>query len=826
MSLLDALLLEPYRDPHEVYIALRSDGLKGSGTIDDPYDGGTRFGLALSATLLCERRKFVVGTASAHGLVVNVIVKIAGVKGAGEGWFNATNFVVKEIVSPLHFILEFDPAKTGLPPAPPDVPYSFNGYIYMTPQGGTQVIAHLYWPVAKVTTDSVPHGLPSFGAADVSDINVAGDSRFAGSYAALGPDSTGRSFAYRLTFLPSADVTTPLSCTFTRRIHRFDDVMRAVPTYSVIHLGPGTFETRGLAPIYIAGPSYLDLHVGCVMQAGHRLLGSGIEVSVVKLVLPLDEINQTTAIGGSAYPPVDYAEVADLTVDCNAPGHVAPYGTFPAPVTCGAVGLGGSFIRVHRVRAINFCDQSTAECFVIYLSPGSSGNPPAKFDVIEDCIVEKPGENNTHETTLISTIGEHVLAANRSHIVRRNYHNCEYANGVSSEVVAVASLSGPDANGITTLITKRPHHRIAGQNVLLQLATPSDSLHNRSFIITEVTSTTQLKFYSGPVPPFGGTQAYIGPAFIGRGALSGTGCVTEGNAVFNAYYGFYQDTGTARDVVIRDNYYSNVSTGLNFDFNPGGAGVSEARTAKSLTRSVVNGKFIATFEIPDDVPPGISPPLDVLVGDAVTIQGALIGGFILPAAPYNDTSSVVSVSSDKRQFSYEMKSNPPDNADPPTTQFPISFQSRWEVRRLVFENNVCDFYPFDSTSAVPPIGATTYGYLGGPPFMFQQAVYRDNLFQLIDGTPAVPVANGAHSIAINLYSAENMLVESNLIGIADPWLVRHGESRNVSAFNNRTPAGEALPLIEDTSGFGDTSTFEKRDTLEDKINDALFLSLL
>jgi hypothetical protein len=30
-----------------VYIALRSDGAKGSGTIDDPYDGGTRNGTPL-----------------------------------------------------------------------------------------------------------------------------------------------------------------------------------------------------------------------------------------------------------------------------------------------------------------------------------------------------------------------------------------------------------------------------------------------------------------------------------------------------------------------------------------------------------------------------------------------------------------------------------------------------------------------------------------------------------------------------------------------------------------------------------------------------------
>jgi len=39
MSLLDALLLEPYRDPREVWLVpTRADGALGSGTMDDPFD--------------------------------------------------------------------------------------------------------------------------------------------------------------------------------------------------------------------------------------------------------------------------------------------------------------------------------------------------------------------------------------------------------------------------------------------------------------------------------------------------------------------------------------------------------------------------------------------------------------------------------------------------------------------------------------------------------------------------------------------------------------------------------------------------------------------
>jgi len=40
MSLLDALLLDPA--PFNVWIAVRTDGIKGSGTASDPYDGSTQ----------------------------------------------------------------------------------------------------------------------------------------------------------------------------------------------------------------------------------------------------------------------------------------------------------------------------------------------------------------------------------------------------------------------------------------------------------------------------------------------------------------------------------------------------------------------------------------------------------------------------------------------------------------------------------------------------------------------------------------------------------------------------------------------------------------
>lgn len=49
MSLTDAFLLEPY--PFEIWIASRTDGVKGSGTASDPYDGGPVLATAKSVTV-------------------------------------------------------------------------------------------------------------------------------------------------------------------------------------------------------------------------------------------------------------------------------------------------------------------------------------------------------------------------------------------------------------------------------------------------------------------------------------------------------------------------------------------------------------------------------------------------------------------------------------------------------------------------------------------------------------------------------------------------------------------------------------------------------
>ena len=96
-----------------------------------------------------------------------------------------------------------------------------------------------------------------------------------------------------------------------------------------------------------------------------------------------------------------------MTIDCNLAGQPVTPGHERARLACGAIFVGGQNIRIRRIRAINFGTQGygpqNPECFVIFSAAAHPDYNPSPFNcVIEDCIVEKPSENNTRETTCIN----------------------------------------------------------------------------------------------------------------------------------------------------------------------------------------------------------------------------------------------------------------------------------------------------------------------------------------------------------------------------------------------------------------------------------------
>lgn len=80
MSLFDALLLEEYRDPHVIWIALRKDRVKGSGTLADPFNGSSIPYPAISILQLTSVGTLATAVTSGnHGFADGDQVSISGV---------------------------------------------------------------------------------------------------------------------------------------------------------------------------------------------------------------------------------------------------------------------------------------------------------------------------------------------------------------------------------------------------------------------------------------------------------------------------------------------------------------------------------------------------------------------------------------------------------------------------------------------------------------------------------------------------------------------------------------------------------------------------
>ncbi len=135
---------------------------------------------------------------------------------------------------------------------------------------------------------------------------------------------------------------------------KFDALMTTISAQAgpaLVHLGPGTFETAGYSDDATSG--------GWQMKSAMRIVGAGKDVTTLKLVnattnrqyFAIGHKLKVTVASQDVPNPVDFAEVSDLTIDCNLGGQTA------ATVACGAIRLMGNHVKVERVKAINCRDQ-------------------------------------------------------------------------------------------------------------------------------------------------------------------------------------------------------------------------------------------------------------------------------------------------------------------------------------------------------------------------------------------------------------------------------------------------------------------------------------
>src|SRR6185312_4627172 len=132
---------------------------------------------------------------------------------------------------------------------------------------------------------------------------------------------------------------------------RFDSLMSGFAPNTTVHLGPTTtsnpFQTTGF---WINNDG--STGSGWEPKAGMKIIGSGIEVTTLKLV---------NASGGALYfaightftTSVDYFEASDLTIDCNLTAQ-------GASLAAGAVRVLGNHSRVRRVKVTNWGSKSGA----------------------------------------------------------------------------------------------------------------------------------------------------------------------------------------------------------------------------------------------------------------------------------------------------------------------------------------------------------------------------------------------------------------------------------------------------------------------------------
>ncbi len=569
---------------------------------------------------------------------------------------------------------------------------------------------------------------------------------------------------------------------------------------------------------------YYGNTVGFANKTAQNLLGSGMGSTILKIVFAADQ--RSPVLGFGSYDRADSFQASDLGVNAQLSAQPVPAGTDFAPLAAGGAYAYGNFITLRRVRVTGFGTQCLPECFVLYVGAHYSDATSGVNNVMSKCVLQSPSENNVHETTSMSSFGSDGVTANaRGPTIRHCFLDFNYSTG-SSRFVAIASIvpyADPGTGVVDperfTLTTKTPHHRTTSNNVVINnLYDPAHPLipHplNGSFSVVDVPggSLTQLVFkfpLPPPIPAFDASYAYIGVSFQGPAALVGTGSVTEGNSVYDCPTCFYTDTGTTRNVILRNNYYSNCSVGA-YHFFASGVGEVPLRNSILSSTALVRSGTLATFTA--------DAPHRLIVGQVVRVAGARVGGF-LSDDYYNGFFAVESISpTDNRVFSYRMKpATPPSaDADAPTPQSPITFYALWQTLHFIIENNVFDLFASDSNSAFAPGGVLTNGF-AGPPYVFPELVARENLIRHTDSAPSTISFGGFF-----LDSVGEGLIQENIIDVESQPPIRYQDSKTVRSFNNSTASGT---LVRGHSQTAPEDPNERDDELATLIDDAVMLAL-
>jgi hypothetical protein len=248
--------------------------------------------------------------------------------------------------------------------------------------------------------------------------------------------------------IPGGSINNPLDGSTAAK---FDGAMRSIPPYSVIHLGPGTYQTMGDTT---AGGA------GWGPKTGWVIAGSGMYLTTLQFpsnAVVSGALNRGHLIKVTSSPFFQTnITVKDLTLDCNYQSNLDAASNLNLALKASArdgaftldgISLIGSGNRIENVRCINTAAVTTsatnyAEAWGIFCVPAPF--PDAAGNVIEGCVVSDSHSNFKNDLVALG-----LMAG--SGIIRSNFITQSGTNAMIGILVGTHDvvMDGNILNGVT-----------------------------------------------------------------------------------------------------------------------------------------------------------------------------------------------------------------------------------------------------------------------------------------------------------------------------------------------------------------------------------------
>ncbi len=827
MSLLDALLLDPYRDPREIWIALRTDGQRGSGTQSDPYDGSSRPYPTLTVSQLtysASTGKATATTSGNHGLATGDLVTIGGadiqLANLGDNYYVGTfEITFVSATSFSYSLLGVPDSATAPAPAGGSIQcwreremfdvvmrsVAENSVIHLgvgvfetkgksqasggwTAKSGQRFLGSgmglttlklvnasaVKWPYAAIFASSVD----GFEVSDLTvDCNVDGQ---------LSP----------LTNCGAIDLIPVARHVRIRRV-------RAINFGSNGPLGPLASAYSENFVFFVGGTDIVDIvYEDCVAEQpapnvawNSTILhqSGGYDETTGKVYYGRTLVLRNNYVNGQiVYGPRASVESLEVTGNVVTLTTRTPHGrSVPGNVSVQGVKVDGN--TNNRFNGVFKIDQIVSETVLKYtafspnadlgevtadtprtLDGGTFMGAPVSPHQLGITLTYTASDKKTFHVKTLSPFAPHNLTINNK--IR----------------VGNVELNGFDPNDPQTPI-------------ILGSSSPNNPC-NGLFRVTNVTSKTEFDYMAdnaidGQI--IAAPYSFSGHSLIGQGhvfthADIGTGAIVQGNRMLHgATGGPWHDTASTLDLVARDNYYLDIANG---PVQHMGILVKPPKAAISLTRMGV----IATFVV------GTGQEHNLVVGQPVAIDKALVNASTdNPFNGYYVVKSILSANS----FTYEMAAEPStDAATSPAPEFqPVAQIANWSIENNIIELalSVLQGYWFQPTAVVMDIPIPDLQ--AKIPYAFRQVLVRRNVIRQVNGEQDV------YHYGVTAHNTEKLLVENNVISVGGG-SVQFKKSVASHFFNNMNPAGRLQRAY-------DQATMTNQSEISTMIEDATLLSL-